>query len=212
MRAKREKTFGLPARTLTAAERGRIWQHAHDHNAAHRQPRQHNGPLTHATLLVLHALLFSFLHRKTGECFPSYEAIAQRSGVHRSTVADALHALEAAGILTWSHRLGRVRRRVQDALTGELVWVHQVVRRSNAYLFRMPPAPVKRALDQEATRRKEQAAGLENRKSGNAAGPNCTSTYNSKPAINAPSRSVGDALEAALSRLGTAVQARAVTG
>ena len=212
MRAKREKTFGLPARKLMAADRGRMWQLAHDYNAANRQPRQHNGPLTHATLLVLHALLFTFHHRETGECFPSYEAIAERSGVHRSTVADALRALEVAGVLTWSHRLGRVRRRVQDTLTGKLVWVQQVVRRSNAYVFHMAPALARRALSQETSQERKQATSPEMCKSGNAAGPNCTSIFVSKEANGAPNRDVGDALEAALRHLGNAIQARAATG
>ena len=42
MRAKRETTYGVPTRILTNANRGRVTQAAHDHDAAHRKPRRHN--------------------------------------------------------------------------------------------------------------------------------------------------------------------------
>lgn len=42
MRPKRETTYGMPTRILTNANRGRITQAAHDHDAAHRKPRRHN--------------------------------------------------------------------------------------------------------------------------------------------------------------------------
>ena len=41
-------------------------------------------------------------------CFPSHEAIAARAGCARSTVAEALKALEWAGVLTWQHRIARM--------------------------------------------------------------------------------------------------------
>jgi biotin operon repressor len=65
---------------------------------------------------------------KSGVCFPSYEKIAEAAGCARSTVSEAIKALEAAGILTWVHRLKRVRRPMQIA----------VERTSNAYSFRDP--------------------------------------------------------------------------
>ena len=42
MRATRETTYGMPTRILTNANRGRITHAAHDHDAAHREPRRHN--------------------------------------------------------------------------------------------------------------------------------------------------------------------------
>ena len=177
MRTKREKTYGMPVRTLTNADRGRIMQDAHDYNALNRKPGQHNGPLTHAYLVVLRTLLFSFHHQVTGECFPSYAAIAKRSGVSRTSVGVAIKALELAGLLTWSHRIGRTWRRVRDALTGRLVRLTQVVRLSNAYVFRVPPAPAKDPLKQDARRKTELSAGLENSKSGNRPGLNTSTFY-----------------------------------
>lgn len=212
MRSGRKKTFGVPARTLTAADRGRITQRARDYNRAHRKPRQHNGPLTHAYLLVLDALLFTFHHQVTGECFPSYEAIAAQSGVHRSTVANAISALEDAGILTWSHRIGRGWKRVRNALTGKLERTQQVVRRSNGYVFSVPPAPAKGASGQDARCNAKPAPCSESPKSGNASGPSSTPFSNRKPALNRPAPDMGECLRAALERLGSSIQAKTATG
>lgn len=205
----RETTFGVPAGALTAADRGRIMQRAHDYNLANRKPRQHNGPLTHACLLVLQALLFSFHHQRTGECFPSYEAIAAKSGVHRSTVAEAIKALETARILTWSHRIGRAWRRVRDAFTGKLEWMSIVVRRSNGYVFLAPPAPAKDTSSRAARRDAKPAASAQGSKSGSASGPNSDSFYNTKPIVPCPAPEMADGLQAALERLGSCFQVKA---
>ncbi len=207
MRTKREKTYGMRARTLTRADRGRIMQNAHNYNALNRKPGQHNGPLTHAYLVVLHTLLFRFHHQVTGECFPSYVAIAKHSGVSRTTVGQAVKALELANILTWSNRIGRTCRRVRDAVTGQLVWLTQVVRLSNAYEFRVPPAAVKSPLEQDARRKTNLSAGLESSKSGNRPGHNINTSYKSNQALSGSSVGMGDCLKAALDSLGRRIQA-----
>jgi hypothetical protein len=48
-------------------------------------------------LAVLEALLWAFHNAKSGVCFPSYERIAEAAGCARSTVAEALKALEDSG-------------------------------------------------------------------------------------------------------------------
>ena len=58
---------------------------------------KHKGPITRAFLDVLQALLWGFHNSRDGRCFPSYEAIADRAGCARSTVAEALKVLELAG-------------------------------------------------------------------------------------------------------------------
>jgi hypothetical protein len=105
------------------------------------------GPITRAFLDALHALLWGFHNSRTGCCFPSYERIAERAecdrATHgqwprrhpRSTVTAALKALEWAGVLTWQHRLARVRERCTD-LFGRESWRWPVIRTSNAYAFR----------------------------------------------------------------------------
>ena len=48
---------------------------------------------------MLEALLWGFHNAKSGLCFPCYETIAEAADCARSTVAEALKALEDAGIL-----------------------------------------------------------------------------------------------------------------
>jgi hypothetical protein len=98
---------------------------------------QHRGPITRAFLDVLEALLWGFHNSRSGACFPSYERIAQKAECARSTVAEALKVLEWAGVLTWQHRITRVRERCRD-LWGRDGWRWRAIRTSNAYVFRDP--------------------------------------------------------------------------
>lgn len=132
-----EKVFGDGARiALDREAMVRIRAFARTYAARHRQRGQHGGPLSHACMQVFEALL-SFVNRTTGACYPSYEAIAKRANCARSTVAEALKALELAGVLGWQQRLTRIRERCQD-LFGRDGWRWRVVRTSNAYVFHDP--------------------------------------------------------------------------
>jgi hypothetical protein len=135
---RREKVFG-PGRAipLDRNAKARILVYARAWTARHRQPGQHKGPITRAFLEVLQALLWGFHNSQTGECFPSYERIAEKAGCARSTVAEALKALEFAGVLTWQNRITRIRERCRD-LFGNDGWRWRVIRISNAYCFRDP--------------------------------------------------------------------------
>ena len=139
LRPKREKIFGdAPNHPLDRNGKARLWAAASAYNAASRQPRQHQGPLTWATLRVLRVLLWRFHGADGGgRCFPSYEKIATSAECCRDSVCVALKALEDAGLLTWVHRLTRIRRREQD-LFGHLGSVWQVIRTSNGYRFLDP--------------------------------------------------------------------------
>jgi hypothetical protein len=95
------------------------------------------NPITRAFLEVLQALLWGFHNSRSGVCFPSYAAIAIRAGCARSTVAEALKVLEWAGVLTWQHRITRIRERCTD-LFGRTSLRWRVIRTSNAYVFRDP--------------------------------------------------------------------------
>ena len=55
----------------------------------------------------------------------------------RSTVAEALKALEWAGVLTWQNRITRILVRERD-LFGQWASRWQVIRTSNAYVFSDP--------------------------------------------------------------------------
>jgi hypothetical protein len=72
-----------------------------------------------------------FHNSRSGYCFPSYQAIAAKAGCARSTVAEALKVLEWAGVLTWQHRITRIRERCHD-LFGRECWQWRVHRRRTA--------------------------------------------------------------------------------
>jgi hypothetical protein len=139
LRPRREKIFGpAPEHRLDGNAKARVWAAAGAYNAAHRQPRQHWGPLTRATMSVLKALLWRFHGADGGgRCFPGYERIATAAKCHRDTVYEAIKALEEAGIMTWVNRITRIRRRERD-LFGAWGSVWQVIRISNGYVFRDP--------------------------------------------------------------------------
>ena len=134
----REKVFGPGwAVPLDRNQKVRIMAYARAWSARNCRPGQHKGPITRAFLDVLQALLWGFHNSRTGICFPSYERIAEKAERARSTVAEALRVLEWAGVLTWQHRIARVRERCRD-LWGRSGWTWRVVRLSNAYVFRDP--------------------------------------------------------------------------
>ena len=98
---RREKLFGegrcLP---LDRNAKARIMMLARA--LTHRTEKgKHYGVLTAKFVRVLEALLWGFHNAATGRCFPSYERIAEKANCARSTVYEAIRALERAGILTW---------------------------------------------------------------------------------------------------------------
>jgi hypothetical protein len=111
--------------------------------------------ITPAYLDVLKALLWGFHRDSDGRCFPSYEAIAKAADRHRDTVYEALKVLEGCGILSWVHRLKRVRVLV-DGLFGPQA-VLRPQRTSNAYRLLDP-------LEREApkTYKSENPTGPQN--------------------------------------------------
>ena len=135
---RREKVFGH-GRTvpLDRNAKVRIEVYARAWNARHKQPGQHKGPITRAFIEVLQALLWGFHNSRDGRCFPSYEAIAAKAGCCRSTVAEAIRALEFAGVLTWQNRITRIRETTRD-LFGRIENRWRVIRTSNAYAFHDP--------------------------------------------------------------------------
>jgi hypothetical protein len=135
---RREKLFG-PGRAvpLDRNAKARVMAYAKAWGARHREPGQHRGPITRTFLGVLEALLWGFHNSRDGRCFPSYESIAERAQCARSTVAEALKALEWAGVLGWAHRIARIQVRERD-LFGRMASRWRVIRTSNAYVFRDP--------------------------------------------------------------------------
>ena len=119
--------------------------------AGHRAPRGapwrgYGHGIAPKMLIVLQALLWRFHNARSGLCFPSYETIAEAAKCARSTVAAAVKALEAAGVLSWVNRLKRV-----IGPDG----VRRVVRTSNGYAFHDPKGPDCRGLLPSPTFRRE---------------------------------------------------------
>ena len=191
MRRRREKVFG-PGRAvpLDRNAKARIAAYARAWTARNRQPGQHKGPITRAFLDVLQALLWGVHNSRTGCCFPSYERIAEKAECARSTVAEALRVLEWAGVLSWQHRITRIRERCTD-LFGRDGWRWRVIRTSNAYVFRDPAEN-----------------GRFRSKSENRGG---TLNQILKPTLLAPAAAPDSPLERVLARLGAAIEARLLT-
>jgi hypothetical protein len=134
----REKVFGTaPGIPLDRNAKARIMMYVRAYNARMKQEGQHTGPITRAFMDVLRALLYAFHNGKDGRCFPSYERIAVSAKCCRATVYEAIRALETAGVLTWVHRLTKIRVPERD-LFGQIVSRWQVIRTSNAYCFQDP--------------------------------------------------------------------------
>ena len=158
---------------------------------------KHYGQLTAKCLDVLEALLWSFHNARSGLCFPSLETIAAKAKCARSTVAEAIKALEAAGILSWVNRIVRVKDSALD-LFGHWANRWRVLRTSNAYQFADPKAVGghKGAATQANASKSESPAGNTNQDSIPSTPP---------PAL--PLFDPETPLEAALMRLGQTIGA-----
>jgi hypothetical protein len=140
-RQRREKVFGLGRpRSLDRNAKARIMHWARCLSRRTEKGRAY-GEITAKALAVLEALLWAFHNARSGLCFPSYEKIAEAASCARSTVAEAIKALEDAGVLSWVHRIKRVREAAPDLFDGH-GWRWRVIRTSNAYNFRDPQAAV----------------------------------------------------------------------
>ena len=107
------------------------------------------GAITAKALAVLEALLWGFHNARSGLCFPSYQTIAERAGCARSTVAEAIKALEDAGLLTWVNRIVRIRERCDD-LFGHHGSRVRVIRTSNGYQFNDPKGAADRGFSSKS--------------------------------------------------------------
>jgi CRP-like cAMP-binding protein len=156
-RPRREKMFGLGRpRALDRNAKVRIMHWARCLSRRTEKGRAY-GDITAKALAVLEPLLWAFHNARSGLCFPSYETIAEAAGCARSTVAEALKALEAAGILSWVQRIKRVREPCPDLL-GDKGWRWRVLRTSNSYAFN-DPSP---AADQPDSSKSEKQTGTPN--------------------------------------------------
>ncbi len=140
---KREKVFGIGRpRALDRNAKVRIMHLARCLSRRTERGRAY-GAVTGKALAVLEAILWGFHNAASGLCFPSYERIAEAAHCARSTVAEAIVALEAAGVLSWVNRLKRIREAI-PGLPGVGATRVRIVRTSNAYAFNDPGTPAGR--------------------------------------------------------------------
>lgn len=99
-----------------------------------RAKGQHGGLLKAKGLDVLRALLRRFYCHRTGECYPSYDQLAEAAGCCRATVAAKLRILERLGLVE------TIRRKVVVSFTSRLhrVRFDVAVQTSNSYRFNLP--------------------------------------------------------------------------
>jgi hypothetical protein len=139
LRPKREKVFG-DGRPVPLDRNAKVRVFTLARALMRRtEAGRHYGPLTAKAVAVLEALLWRFHNARSGLCFPSYEKIAEAAGCARSTVAEAIKALEATGLLSWVNRLVRIRVAERD-IFGKLASRWRLIRTSNGYRFRDPGA------------------------------------------------------------------------
>jgi DNA-binding MarR family transcriptional regulator len=137
LRPRREKVFGDGRpRALDRNAKVRIMHRARALSQRTEKGKAY-GQVTAKALAVLEALLWGFHNARSGLCFPSYEKIADRAKCARSTVAEAIKALEDAGLLSWVNRIVRVRDRCAD-LFGHMGTRIRVIRTSNGYQLHDP--------------------------------------------------------------------------
>jgi hypothetical protein len=131
---RREKVFGVGrGRPLDRNARDRLMHRARAMMQRTEKGRAY-GAISAKAFAIFKALLFDFHNVKNGWTFPSYKRIAEAAHCAASTVAEAIKALEAAGLMTWDNRIKRVRERCPDLL-GPNGWRWRVIRTSNAYRF-----------------------------------------------------------------------------
>jgi hypothetical protein len=141
-KSRREKMFG-DGRCVPLDRNGKARIMAYARALSHRtEPGRHYNELTDKFLSVLRVLLWQFHNGKDGRCFPSYETIAAHAHCGRTTVYSAIVALERVGLLTWCHRLARIKEWGVD-LFGRARNRVRVIRTSNGYVLIDPQPPTR---------------------------------------------------------------------
>ena len=154
---------------------------------------KHYGVITAKDVDVLDALLWGFHNARSGLCFPSYQAVAERAKCARSTVAEAIKRLEAAGILTWVNRIVRIRVIGFD-LMGRKVLRWRVIRTSNGYRFFDPKAS-----------KTDLRSGTQNQELSDTYQPTEQKPLDPKSPLDAALMKLGGAVEGKIAHEGAAV-------
>jgi len=157
LKPRREKVFG-DGRPLPLDRNAKVRVMTRARALLRRTEKgKHYGAITAKALAVLEVLLWGFHNCRSGLCFPSYESIAEKAGCARSTVGEAIKALEDAGLLSWVNRITRIRERCSD-LFGKFGTRSRVIRISNGYQFH-DPQPAKRPEGLDNSSKSESPSG-----------------------------------------------------
>lgn len=89
---------------------------------------RHRSRVGASALVVFDALAFYFYNAKTGQLDPSYQGLADATGLSRATVARALKLLRSLGLVHWVRRCSVVMEEGRAAL----------VQLTNAYAINPP--------------------------------------------------------------------------
>lgn len=100
----RNSQFGQQWRPIPAVLRTRLLGLVEGFERATRGAGK-QGLLKLSGVAVFRALLFQFLDPRSGRCDPSYETLAERAGVGRTTAYKALARLEQVGVIERTRRL-----------------------------------------------------------------------------------------------------------
>lgn len=144
-------------RPITVREAGRLMRIAEKMEVGTKARGKRNGALGYTGLRVLKALVYHFMNRRTGACYPSYAALMEATGLCRQAVANALCRLEETKLVTVTRRLVRKAVHRLSPLTGAPEVVHLTVQGTNLYNINIPAKGALIPLPWRASRRKPKA-------------------------------------------------------
>ena len=104
-------------------EAAKLWHKLRKYENQNKQPGHQDGAIGRNGILIMQSLLFDFLNYVSGALYPSYAAIAEKSGVSLSSVYRGLNKLRDAGVINW------VRRCKEEWIDGRFTLRQE----SNAY-------------------------------------------------------------------------------
>jgi hypothetical protein len=125
-------------RPLDRNDRARVLHCAEALERRTKRKHKRDGVLGQSALALLRCLLNHFQNGKSGRLDPSYTQMQKITGFCRQTIADALKALERAGILEIMRRIVRERVRVWVEEAKKFFVYDRVVQTTNAYMVNFP--------------------------------------------------------------------------
>jgi hypothetical protein len=117
----------------------RIWHDARRLERRTRKPGHQDGAIGRNGLAVLHAFLFDFINRATGELTPTRATIARAACISISSVDRGLAKLKAAGVINW---LRQCAESIENGVYGlrQIASAYFVLAQSQWRGFWQPPA------------------------------------------------------------------------